>query len=82
MTAETGFHQLGSFFDRVGKLARIVSLNDFRLTGISQPTGTVRAELTMATYVFRGDAPVPPARPGAPGPRRRRPHQPPPGAGR
>ena len=68
VTAETGFHQLGTFFDRVGKLGRLVSLNDFRLSGISQPTGSVRAELNMATYMFRGDAPVPPARPGAPAP--------------
>ncbi len=66
VTAETGFHQLGTFLDRVGKLGRLVSLNDFRLSGISQPTGSVRAELNMATYMFRGDAPVPPARPGAP----------------
>jgi type IV pilus assembly protein PilO len=67
VTAETGFHQLGAFFDRVGKLGRLVSLNDFRLSGINQPTGSVRAEMTMATYIYRADtAPPAPARPGAP----------------
>ena len=66
VTAETGFHQLGTFFDRVGKLGRLVSLNEFRLSGINQPTGSLRAELTMATYIFRGDAPMPAPRPGAP----------------
>lgn len=64
VTAETGFHQLGAFFDRVGKLGRLVSLNDFRLSGINQPTGSLRAEMTMATYIYRGDPT--PERPGAP----------------
>ena len=69
VTVETGYHQLGTFFDRVGRLPRLVTLGDFRLSGISQATGTVRAELTMATYVYKGDAaPAPPARPGAPPP--------------
>src|ERR1051326_1863529 len=35
VTGETGYHQLGGFFDRVGKLTRLVSLGDFRLTGIT-----------------------------------------------
>jgi type IV pilus assembly protein PilO len=66
VTAETGYHQLGTFFDRVGKLGRLVSLNDFRLSGISQPTGTLRAEMTLATYIFReGGATPPPGSPGA-----------------
>jgi type IV pilus assembly protein PilO len=67
VTAEAGYHQLGNFFEKVGKLARLVTLGDFRLTGIGQPTGTVRAEMTMATYMYRGES-VPPAppKPGAP----------------
>ena len=69
VNGDTGYHQLGAFFDKVGKLGRLVSLNDFRLSGISQPTGSLRAEMTMATYMYRGDAPVPGApRPGAPAP--------------
>jgi type IV pilus assembly protein PilO len=76
LTAETGFHQLGTFFDRLARLPRIVNLLDMKLTGISRPTGTVRAELTLGTYVFRPEgAPPPPpppgtrpARPGAPTP--------------
>ena len=66
VTAEAGFHQLGAFFDRVGKLGRLVSLNDFRLSGINQPTGSLRAEMTMATYIYRGDPAPAPGRPGAP----------------
>jgi type IV pilus assembly protein PilO len=79
VTAEGTYHQLGAFFSRLGRIARIVNLGDFRMAGIERPTGTVRADLTLATYLFRpeGAAPVPPA-PGAsvPAPAR------PPGAGR
>ena len=67
VTAESTYHQLGAFLERVGKMPRIVSLGDFRLLGIDRPTGTVRAEMTLATYTFRPEgAPPPPAKPGAP----------------
>jgi type IV pilus assembly protein PilO len=61
VTAEGTFHQLGSFLSRVGRIPRIVNLNDFRLAGIERPTGTLRADLTLATYLFRSDASPPPA---------------------
>jgi type IV pilus assembly protein PilO len=69
VSTETGYHQLGTFFDRVGRLPRLVTLGDFRISSITQPTGTVRAELTMATYIYKGDTapltpPLPAARPG------------------
>ena len=75
VTAEGSYHQLGTFFSRVGQISRIVNLGDFRLAGIERPTGTLRAELTLATYLFRpdgtplpGSAPAPrPAPGGAPG---------------
>jgi type IV pilus assembly protein PilO len=67
VTAECTYHQLGAFLERVGKMPRIVSLGDFRVIGIDRPTGTVRAEMTLATYTFRPEgAPPPPAKPGAP----------------
>jgi len=66
VTAECSYHQLGSFLERVGKMSRIVSLGEFRLIGIDRPTGTLRAEMTLATYTFRPEgAPPPPAKPGA-----------------
>ena len=82
MTAEAGYHQLGGFFDRIGRMPRIVNLGDFRISGIERPTGTVRAELTLATYVFRPEGSPPPA--ATPPPQRRRPLAPPraPGATR
>ena len=57
VTAEGTYHQLGSFFSRIGRIPRIVNLGDFRLAGIERPTGTMRAELTLATYLFRPDGP-------------------------
>ncbi len=69
VTAECTYHQLGAFLERVGKMPRIVSLGEFRLIGIDKPTGTVRAEMTLATYMFKAEgAPPPPAKPGAPAP--------------
>jgi type IV pilus assembly protein PilO len=69
VTAECTYHQLGAFLERVGKMPRIVSLGEFRLIGIDRPTGTVRAEMTLATYTFKAEgAPPPPAKPGAPAP--------------
>src|SRR5258705_604525 len=59
MTCEGNFHQLGAFFSRVGRLPRIVDLGDFRLTGIERPTGTVRADLTLETFMFRPETPSP-----------------------
>ena len=67
VTAECTYHQLGAFLERVGKMPRIVSLGNFRLIGIDRPTGTLRAEMTLATYTFRPEgAPPAPAKPGAP----------------
>src|SRR6266481_2517422 len=69
VTAECTYHQLGAFLERVGKMPRIVSLGEFRLIGIDKPTGTVRAEMTLATYMFKAEgAPPPPVKPGAPAP--------------
>ena len=74
VTGESTYHQLGAFLERVGKMPRIVSLGDFRLVGIDRPTGTILAEMTLATYTFRPEgAPPPPAKPGAPAPPPRQP---------
>ena len=80
VSAEAGYHQLGAFLDRIARLPRIVNLTDMKITGISRPTGTIRADLTLATYVFRPEGVPPPAAPGArPG---ARPPVPPPPGGR
>jgi type IV pilus assembly protein PilO len=83
VTAECTYHQLGAFLERVGKMPRIVSLGDFRVIGIDRATGTLRAEMTLATYTFRPEgAPPPPAKPGAPAARPVPPAAVPPGQSR
>jgi type IV pilus assembly protein PilO len=68
VTVECNYNQLGAFFEKLGQLPRIVSLGEFKFTGIERPTGTVRAEMTLATYVFRPEGAPPPPKPGAPAP--------------
>jgi type IV pilus assembly protein PilO len=65
VTSEGGFHQFGTFFARMGRLPRIVNLGDFRMTGIDRPTGTIRADFTLATYMLRPEG-APPPRGAAP----------------
>ena len=62
LTAEVGYHQLATFFERVARLPRIVNVSDLKLTGINKPTGSLRVEMTLVTYVFKSDGG--PARPG------------------
>ena len=77
MTCEGGYHQLCAFFSQMSRLPRIVDLGDFRLTGIGRPTGTVRAELTLGTFIFRPDGVPPQAKAATPS----GPAQPPPSGG-
>jgi type IV pilus assembly protein PilO len=65
VSAEGTYHQLGNFLSRIGRIPRIVNLGDFRLAGVERPTGSLRAELTLATYLFRPEG-SPPAT-GTPG---------------
>jgi type IV pilus assembly protein PilO len=60
VTAEGTYHQLAGFLSRMGKIPRIVNLGDFRLAGVDRATGTLRAELTLATYLLKPDG-APPA---------------------
>ena len=64
--AEAPYHKVGTFFERLGRLPRVVTLEDFRLLQNDKPTGSVRAELTLSTYVLRTEPPPGPA--GAPKP--------------
>jgi len=69
VSAEGTYHQLGIFFSRIGRIPRIVNLGDFRLAGLERPTASLRAELTLATYLFRPEGSPPAAgTPGAPVP--------------
>lgn len=65
VTAETGYHQLGEFFTRVGTLTRVVTVENMKLTGLSRAKNALRAELVLATYTYRPvGSPPPPKAPG------------------
>jgi type IV pilus assembly protein PilO len=66
ITAEGGYHQLGQFFERVAGLERVVKVGEMKLIGLTKARNVLRAELTLATYMYR-DAPAAP-KPGAPAP--------------
>ncbi len=53
LAGDTGYHELGDFFGKLARLPRIVTLSDFKLQGISGPTGGIRVELNMVTYLLR-----------------------------
>ncbi|PYM07748.1 MAG: hypothetical protein DMD82_04945 [Candidatus Rokuibacteriota bacterium] len=61
VNAEVGYHQLGSFFERLARLPRIVNVGDFKLTGINRPNGSMQAEMTLLTYTSRVEPGPPPA---------------------
>jgi type IV pilus assembly protein PilO len=68
MTAEGGYHQLGKFFEQVAALQRVVTVGEFKVTGLVKSRNTMKADLTLATYTYRKEGPAP-ARPGAPAPK-------------
>ena len=68
ISAQGSYHQLAKFFERVAGLPRVVNVNDFKLTGLGKSKDSMKADLTLATYMYRTAPPPPPAKPGAPAP--------------
>jgi type IV pilus assembly protein PilO len=69
LSAEGSYHQLAKFFSRVASLPRVVNVQDFKLTGLPKSKNSMKADLTLATYMYRAAPPPPAARPGAPVPK-------------
>ena len=53
VTAEGSYHQLAKFFERVAALPRVVNVNDFKMTGLTKAKNSMKADLTLATYMYR-----------------------------
>jgi type IV pilus assembly protein PilO len=67
INAEGGYHQLGTFFERVAALPRVVNVIEWRLSGLAKgKTTAVKADLTLATYMYRPVGSPPVAKPGTP----------------
>jgi type IV pilus assembly protein PilO len=68
LSAEGSYHQLATFFERVAGLPRVVTVNDFKMSGLTKSRHSMKADMTLATYMYRSStssAPAP-AKPGAP----------------
>jgi type IV pilus assembly protein PilO len=52
------YHQLGLFFDRVSKYARIINVEDVKMQPNSEKTirATIKATFTAKTYIYREEA--------------------------
>ena len=65
VSAEGSYHQLAKFFERVAALPRVVNVSDFKMTGTVKTKNSMKADLTLATYMYRSSPAAPPARTGA-----------------
>ena len=65
MSVEGNYHNLGIFFDRVGRLSRLVNIGNIKITSRNDQTvsNTINATCVATTFVYV-DTPAPP--PGAP----------------
>ena len=65
ITAEGGYHELATFFDRLSALPRVVNVEGWKVTGIARSKQPMRADLTLATYTYRPVGAPPAPKPGA-----------------
>lgn len=63
LNGEAGYHQLGEFLERVARLPRVVTVNEIKMTTGNRPRNPVRAELVLATYMYRPVGSPPPPKP-------------------
>lgn len=72
VAAEGSYHQLAKFFERVAGLPRVVTITDFKMSGVPKSKNTMKADMTLATYMYRSSASpassAGPARPAPPAP--------------
>src|SRR4029450_13436602 len=72
MSVEGNYHNLGIFFDRVGRLSRLVNIGNIKISSRTDQTvsNTIPAPCVATTFVYVDTPPPAPARPGAPAPAR------------
>ncbi len=66
LTAESGYHELGEFFEKVSRLPRLVNVAEIKVSGLAKGRTPLRAELTLATYQYRPVGSPPAPKPGQP----------------
>jgi type IV pilus assembly protein PilO len=60
ITAEGTYHQLAQFLERLSGLPRVVTVSALQVSRGERPGASLRAEMTLATYVYRPPAPAAP----------------------
>jgi type IV pilus assembly protein PilO len=65
IVAEGGYHELGEFLEKVGRLPRVVTVGDMKLSGLPKQKNPMKAEVTFATYTYRPVGSPPAPKPGA-----------------
>lgn len=63
LNGEAGYHQVGEFLEKVAKLPRVVTVNEIKMTTGTRPRSPVKAELVLATYMYRPVGSPPPPKP-------------------
>jgi type IV pilus assembly protein PilO len=72
MSVEGNYHNLGIFFDRVGRLSRLVNIGNIKITSRGEQTvsNTINASCVATTFVYVETPPPGAPAPGAPPVRR------------
>jgi type IV pilus assembly protein PilO len=52
VSAEVNYHRLGDFFEQLAQLPRIVNVDKLRLSALNKPSASLRADMTLVTYLF------------------------------
>ena len=66
LAAEGSYHQVAKFFEQVAALPRVVTVNDFKMSGLGKARNSMKVDLTLATYMYKSSLAPAPARPAAP----------------
>jgi type IV pilus assembly protein PilO len=66
LSAEGSYHELAKFFERVAGLPRVVTVNDFKMSGLTKARNSMKADMTLATYMYRPSSAPAAAKPGSP----------------
>ncbi len=67
MTVEGNYHNLGIFFDRVGRLSRLVNIGNIKISSRADQSvsNTISASCVATTFVYVEAPPTPAGAPGA-----------------
>ena len=63
INGEAGYHQVGEFLEKIARLPRVVTVNEIKMSTGNRPRNPVKAELVLATYMYRPVGSPPPPKP-------------------